>query len=725
MKELENLINKVKLGNKSSIRSVWLRLTESVSDEAIAEASLASVIYSLNAASPLTGALGALGHRLFGLISEDEEKLDDKDIIKLGAVCVDLMVQLKLVKAEKLPIIEKDAQEVYMLTIVCDNFRETVKAHEMPKLRANLGYIPWEKPVMHIGDRKIDIIKKARRYGLLNNYRFDKMPDRYNSLNRLAQTEWKINQKMLEVLDVEASEANLAPTPITTLEKRAAGAAFSKAKRTAVWLQQVKFEEFITKGMPEEDAERLAGYEKDNYASYKSKEPMDIISKWSKEQDYRKSVEYAKEYGNDILNFIYSLDSRGRAYIVNQALLNPQGSDAAKSLLSFANPKQVSTYDMKINLANHAGEDKKSYDDRIKWVDENHENILMVGRDTWSAASMEWMKTSGIAMEKKSKFQFIAAAISYVELVEFIEETGGDDGFLCDIPVAYDATNSGLQILSSIGRDEYIAPYVNITATPKPGDVYQLVGTAVAKKKPVEKLFEVEPESKTWRKIVKRNVMTKNYDATRYGMGTQQWEDKPEKQDDDTGVWHTLNFKECKELGEITYDTCSEYLVKASELMETMKEAVSHNKKAVCTWRLPDGFLAFQAKPKVEKGKVMVVVGKRMELVIYKATEDADKRAHRSAIAPDVVHSLDAWLLSLIINKLPDDANLAFVHDAFGSDSIHGGDIQEVAKEAYYEVSSRDVMALILEQIAGKPVELPEAGSWDPQELFTADYIVC
>ena len=160
--------------------------------------------------------------------------------------------------------------------------------------------------------------------------------------------------------------------------------------------------------------------------------------------------------------------------------------------------------------------------------------------------------------------------------------------------------------------------------------------------------------------------------------------------------------------------------------MEVMKVAANHNEKAVITWRLPDGFLAFQAKPKFDEDVVNVYLGgKRIRLVIKKPTDEADKRAHASAISPDVVHSFDAWLLSIIVNGLPITANLAFVHDAFGSDSIHGADIQDVARDAYYQVSSRDVMSIVLQQIAGQPIELPDPGDWKLEELLTAEYIVC
>ena len=81
---------------------------------------------------------------------------------------------------------------------------------------------------------------------------------------------------------------------------------------------------------------------------------------------------------------------------------------------------------------------------------------------------MEWMTETGVANEKKSKFQFIAAAIEWVRLEQWVADGNDQDEFLCEVPVAYDATNSGLQILSAIGRDSYVAPYVNISPTEKP-----------------------------------------------------------------------------------------------------------------------------------------------------------------------------------------------------------------------------------------------------------------
>lgn len=721
--ELAKEIMNYKLSNRSLARGTLLYIQENNLSLEISQLVLDNLIYLIDNNKPLTNILNNIGDRVLNYV---KTKLDTKLSIKVGEIFLDILTKTNHIQPVKFAIQELGGQEQWHLTVVSDEFMDIINANKLPELKANSGYHEWTSPIMRVADRKIDIVKKARIYNLLHNYRYTNMPSVYNVLNKLGRTEWKINEDMLNFLDIDANESNLLPKKITKKERELAKNTLNKINRNALYKAEIRFKQLELR-YSHNKALRIANKIADDYRQEHRKESINIISKWSKERDFRKCIDYAKEYKNDTLNFLYSCDSRGRIYTFNQNYLNPQGADFAKALLEFKNPKPVSTYDLMVTIANHGGQDKLSYEDRIQWVKDNNINILEVGTNPWSKVSMSFLNDSGIAQEAKSKFQFIASAIEWRKLNDWISKGNNQDDFLCSIPVAYDATNSGLQILSAIGRDDYVAPYVNITSTPKPGDVYQLIGNAVCQKQPIEKLLPIECGDKAWRKIVKRNVMTKNYAATRYGMGTQQWEDKPDANDDSTGVWHTLTFPECRKLGEVTYDTCSEYLQKASELMETMKRAVRTCTSSIIKWTLPNGFTAFQVRDKSEEANVKIVLGSiKVALKYYTYTGKPNKQQHQSAIAPDVVHSIDAWLLNSIVERLPNDANLAFVHDAYGSDSCYGNDIQEIAKQAYYEVSSRTVMKEILLQISeGEEIELPKPGNWKPEEIFKSDYIVC
>ena len=81
------------------------------------------------------------------------------------------------------------------------------------------------------------------------------------------------------------------------------------------------------------------------------------------------------------LYFPVRLDYRGRVYCIVD-YLNYQGTELAKALLQFSKGVKVNINDqisinyLKINGANCFGLDKKSFKDRLAWVNENIQNIL-------------------------------------------------------------------------------------------------------------------------------------------------------------------------------------------------------------------------------------------------------------------------------------------------------------------------------------------------------------
>ena len=768
--ELTELLKTHKVGNRSSVRQYLLRAQEQSCEEAIARASLENLIEATQKAKALTALLVGGGKRFIEQLNIsrpvgtqwlDFMGMEEDELITLGHIVIDIIVKAGWAKIDKYPVMEFKALPTSFLEIPDGSDLDIlVKADVQPELKANTGYHEWTEPTMIIGGREIDIVKKARRFGMLGNYTKDKIPSRYNSMNREAKVEWMINSKVLKVMSEEPSENNFIPKPPSEDELKTAKATISGLQRTGLFVAEMRFK-FLTETyqLDVKKATKRAKAVGSEWVEEKRKVSDKILTDWSKHRDYSKCIELANEYIEDTLNFLWTMDTRGRKYVVNQNYLNPQGADYAKALLMFANPKLISDWDFKVCTASHAGQDKISFEDRIKWFDKNAENILNVGRDTWGKDSMSFMSSMGIDKEDKSKFQFIACCIEYAEYAD----SGFADDFLCKIPTAYDGTNQGLQILSAIGRDDYVAPYVNITETEKPGDIYQLIGSEVAEfgldiavqnatealrvnndPSKVNRLQErlvaatnlkntlgsIDKDSKIWRSVAKRGVMTKAYDATRYGMGQQCLEDKPQKIEDDKsgGLWFNLDQDECRILGEAIYDACKKHLTAAHNIMITVKKAVENNTKDVAQWTLPDGFIAFQACPKKEDKHQLdlTIGGKRVQLALYKLTKNADKRKHSSSCAANFTHSLDAYLLSTLINGMPEGANLAMVHDSFASDSVYGMDIQENAKVAYQLISNRtEVVRMLTEMAGGVQVELPTEGSWDPEELLKADYVVC
>ena len=80
----------------------------------------------------------------------------------------------------------------------------------------------------------------------------------------------------------------------------------------------------------------------------------------------------------DSFFFPISLDFRGRSYPIAK-LLNVQGNGLSRGLLEYSEPVKYGKnglFWVKVACANAYGYDKCSFEDRAKWVDDNHQAIL-------------------------------------------------------------------------------------------------------------------------------------------------------------------------------------------------------------------------------------------------------------------------------------------------------------------------------------------------------------
>lgn len=92
-------------------------------------------------------------------------------------------------------------------------------------------------------------------------------------------------------------------------------------------------------------------------------------------------MELANLYRNNIIYFPVRLDNRLRTYCM-PTYLNYQSTELAKALILFSNPGLIYKNDEEaINLFKVAGAScyglsKESYNQRVKWVNENVEDII-------------------------------------------------------------------------------------------------------------------------------------------------------------------------------------------------------------------------------------------------------------------------------------------------------------------------------------------------------------
>jgi DNA-directed RNA polymerase len=213
------------------------------------------------------------------------------------------------------------------------------------------------------------------------------------------------------------------------------------------------------------------------------------------QKNYRttEALYVANKYKGETFWIPWSFDFRGRVYPIPTSL-SPQGTDFDKSLIYFEEEGPVNEWWLAFQVATTYGLDKAPMNERIEWVNKNHEFLSHLATDPEGTIS-EWSTV-------EEPWCFIASVLEYYQCV--ITKTKKTSG----LPVSVDATCSGLQHLSALALDRTAAEMVNVVPTDKPSDGYRIVA---------EKAKEILPEhlhQHITRKVTKRTVMTTPYGVT-------------------------------------------------------------------------------------------------------------------------------------------------------------------------------------------------------------------
>ena len=561
-------------------------------------------------------------------------------------------------------------------------------------------YVPWVGPTRFDSGTTIPIVKRSDQLGLLSEYTPEKIPLLYTALNRIGSTQWEVNMDLFQyAVDIEEDNS---PLPKLPNEEE-----FSKAQNTL--------------RNPKANKRRRMAAAK-------------TIGAHEKRTAFERTMEKAYEYQGHTLQFPHNLCGRGRIYSLSP-ILNPQGADIAKALLTLKDKVPFHRDQFFIHTANCAGQDKITYQERIDWTQEHFDMLTDIGRDP--VAGWPAIQTLGVQKEKKTYYQFISCCI---ELYKW----SLDPEYKTGVMLGLDSTSSGNQILAMLARDHEVAEYVNISPTldESPGDLYAYVGRFVktglqeltinkvpVKMKPhvnlenIQALAALPKGHKTFRKITKRICMVLPYSGTRYGAGEIT---KDDQFDHGCDVMDELNFADCSVVGGEIYDQCKAAAKRSMTLMDYMCDNLNAT-DTVVTWRVPHtNFLAFQTKEKTREDGVSGIIGKKKVALRFMAPlGKPDTSQHKNAISPGMVHSLDAAMLALIINGIPLDLPVSAIHDQFCVPMGHMETLVISARNAYVSIADRDRFMDMAESCFGERIELPEPGRWHICDLQDCEYFIC
>ncbi len=594
------------------------------------------------------------------------------------------------------------------------------------------GY--WAK-----GRRPLPLIRLGSKSAVAR-YEDVYMPEVYDAVNIIQNTPWKVNKKVLEVVNMVEKLNN---TPIDDIPQ----------------MEPLKPEDYAG-----ETEEELKAWKKAAAGIYRREKAR---------QSRRLSLSFIVNQANKFSQFKaiwfpYNMDWRGRVYAV--PMFNPQGNDMQKGLLTLAVGKPIGADGfkwLKVHGANCAGIDKVTFEERIKWVEDNHDNIMATAKAPMD--SIEWWG------KLDSPFCFLAFCFEYAGVMHH------GLSYSCSLPIAFDGSCSGIQHFSAMLRDHIGGHAVNLTPSGKVQDIYRIVSDRIEEELKVllvngtdnemvthedKKTGEITERLKLgtrelarqWltygmsRKVTKRSVMTLAYGSKEYGFADQVYEDIVMPAiDSGSGAMFTEPSQASRFMAKMIWEAVSVTVVAAVDAMKWLQGAAKllaaevKDKKTgeilkPCLpvhWVTPDGFPVWQEYRKKDTTRLnlMFLGSFNLQPTVNKGTKkELDKHKQESGISPNFVHSQDGSHLRKTVvhtHRKYGVMSFAVIHDSFGTipadaEYLFRG-VRETMVETYRD---NDVLLDFYEQFEyqlhesqrDKLPELPKKGKLNIEDILSSDF---
>ena len=414
-----------------------------------------------------------------------------------------------------------------------------------------------------------------------------------------------------------------------------------------------------------------------------------------------------KEYENykhlDKFHFTYQYDFRGRIYPA-QNHINTQGNDLMKAVMMFKEGSPIEDIEDEnwfyILGANQYGFDKDEYEDRI----------TKIKKVDYRSFAEDPLVNKGWA-DADNPLQFLAWCYE----AKAYEDNPTE--FLSYLPMGIDASCSGIQIYSGLLKDREGAEAVNVVGD-KRQDIYQRVADKVneylvngdynktityitQKGEVTEDVTHIGKNLKVDRSLTKRNTMTQPYSVTKFGM-YEQLKDEIKSQERNGKVFPDDGWKVSKFLVELNDRAIQEVVKGARVGQEFLKDVTKDIIKGGEYIYYNTPFTNFPVIQRIFTKKRNRIYTQLGYLTLQTYTNDIDNRKMVSGIAPNVIHSLDAVLLAMVVKELRevyDVKSFHFIHDQYGVPINKVKILSKVTREKFYELFSSDPLNYIVTQM--------------------------
>ena len=528
----------------------------------------------------------------------------------------------------------------------------------------------------------------------------------YTGLNAIQETPWRINKRVLEVMQ-QAWEMDAG---LTCLPPR---------------------EDMELPEPPPEVANDVVG---GDYRRAWRRKMRNIhganASARSKRFEFLRTMGIAMDYqSEEAIYFPHRLDFRGRCYAVT-ASLSPQGADHSKGLLEFSEGKPLGErglFWLGVHGANLFGNDKVSLEDRFMWAMEHAGKASDVAHDPLS--NLWWT-------EADSPWCFLAWCLEWAE--------ARDGSFVSRLPIALDGSCNGIQHFSAMLRDPVGGAAVNLIPSDKPADIYGRVAAVAVESLKAEQDPEVQWMAQSWvafgitRKITKRAVMVLPYGGT-FQSCMEYVRDAVREAIADDGKENPFGEmlpKACTYLSKHIWAAIGDVVIAAREAMSWLQACARVANKAgiPLQWTTPSGFVAIQDYKELENVRVKTrFQGTIIQFSSMHTTDELNKSRQVSAVSPNFVHSLDASAMMLTIEACLDKGINAFamIHDSYGTHAADTDVLANTLREEFVrmyqdhdvlEKFAQELRQRLPEEFAEQLPPVPPKGALDLEAIKASSY---
>lgn len=552
-------------------------------------------------------------------------------------------------------------------------------------------------------DRALPLVRKARK-GQLKRLAQADLTAVFEGLNAIQNTGWQVNGAILDVMKVLAKSAagiaGLVPRDKPLPDRPPDIDTNPVALREWKWAARDVYTENLQLRQDRLKQEQL----------------LNLADRFRDEQ---------------AIYFPHNLDFRGRAYPIPE-VLHPQGSDPVKALLRFAEGKRLGRDGARwlaIHGANTFGIDKVSFDERVAWVEENHDRIGRCAVDPlgdlwWTEADKPWC--------------FLAFCL------EWTDYQFQHDDFVSHLPIALDGSCNGLQHFSAMLLDSVGGAAVNLVPALKPQDIYQRVADRVMEQlRQISSANGVDPQRERWayewlhfgidRKITKRPVMVLPYGGT--PRSCLKYVDEAIRERIKGGQALNLGDELKKAIGflsSLVWDSIGDVVIAARDAMGWLQGTarVMGKENLPMHWTTPSGFVAWQEYVDQRSRLLQTkIAGKMVRLREYSDTDQINPAKQATSISPNYVHSMDASAMILTVAALWRHGlrSFAMIHDSY---AVHACDtsllattLRQVFVDMYRRRPLHDLRRQFCEQLGGNILEpLPKEGSLNLEQVLQSDF---